>query len=235
MKRIITLEGKRGVDSFTFQRLSGVNQDVHKALLRTDFVYDLWVYCTYASRMASKPKLAWMHNADNTFTWTVEKPQWGWLITKKNKTSCAQTVLHSGQSRHSHAGRMSRVFQAYQHQCSGFDMFQPYQHHSCTTLRDLRASCFRTSKKLLQEPTEGPVSVAAKAYRSYRVCSFKSVPKLMQATLQKCIVIFIATTHPPHSTPGQTPPVYPSLPCKVFLSEEVASCCVSTGLGNAQT
>lgn len=149
---------------------------------------------------------------------------------KKNKTSCARTVLHSG-----HSGRMSRVFQAYQHQCSGFDMFQPYQHHSCTTLRDLRASCFRTSKKLLQEPTEGPVSVAAKAYRSYRVCSFKSVPKLMQATLQKCIVIFIATTHPPHSTPGQTPPVYPSLPCKVFLSEEVASCCVSTGLGNAQT
>ena len=50
MKRITTLEGKRGVDSFTFQRLSGVNQDVHKALLRTDFVYDLWVYCTFSIR-----------------------------------------------------------------------------------------------------------------------------------------------------------------------------------------
>ena len=100
-----------------------------------------------------------------------------------------------------------------------------------STSRPYDLTCFCTSKKLLQEPNE--VNYGERCCESVFLqerieVNASDTPK----TYHEC---YCYTPHtPPHPRANTT--VYLSLPCRFFLSEEVASCCFFlTGLGNPQT
>lgn len=173
MKRITTLEGKRGVDSFTFQRLSGVNQDVHKALLRTDFVYDLWVYCTFSIR-EWHPNRNW-HECTTLTThshglWRnlneVDSSQkkTKHLVPRLSYTAVNQGACHAS---FKHININALVSTCFNH--INITLVRPYVTyvlHASVRQRSYSKSPPKVPWALLRKHTEVIVCVPSKAYRS---------------------------------------------------------------------
>ena len=181
------------------------------------------MYCTYALRIFENGiQTEISMNAQRLQPIHMDCGETSMRLTHQNRLKhLVPSLSHTGVNQDTHM--LGACHASFNH-INSVLWFRPYPHHDLTTLRVSvhQRSYSKSPTKLIT------VSVAVKA------CSSRSVSKLTRATLRRRIMNVIATPQTPHPTPGQI--VYLSLPCRLFLSEEVASCCFfSTGLGNVQT